>query len=249
MPDDKIKAFLDLARDIHAKKAITHRELQSLVGHINHLGKAVPPARLFMTRIVGGLRVATRKWVKVDQQLKNDLNWFIDFLETYTGHSLIVVGNPKLVIEADSCMVRGGGWCGENCYTYRYLPQFIRGWSISELETYNCLLAARVLLKGVYNQAIKIVCDNNAAVMSLSSGSARDKNILAICRAFWFLSVQQNLQFIFQHSPGSQMIVADTLSRACLSYNNAEKARNMISDKNLKWVNVLPCHTDIVKYF
>lgn len=117
------------------------------------------------------------------------------------------------------------------------------------IETYNCLIAARVLLKGISNQSVKIICDNSAAIMSLSSGSARDRNILAICRAFWYLSAKYNLRFIFQHAPGSEMTVADTLSRACLSDHNAEKAEDIIRFKKLTCLPVLLSHIDIMNYF
>lgn len=249
IPDDKIIAFLQLATQARAKKAITRRELQSLVGHVNHLGKAVPPARLFMNRMLAPLRLATKKWIKVDRHLRDDLDWFINFLRRYNGRSLILVGDPDILIEADSCMVGGGGWSGRDCYTYKYPTQSINGWSISELEAYNCLIAARVLLKGVYNRTVMVVCDNNAAIMSLSSGSARNPNILAVCRAFWFMSATYNLRFVFNHAPGSEMTIADTLSRVYLSDHNEKRAQEIITQKNLNCLPVLKCDTDILNYF
>lgn len=44
LPHDKISAFLDLAREVCNKVYISKRDLQSLFGYVNHLGKAVLPA-------------------------------------------------------------------------------------------------------------------------------------------------------------------------------------------------------------
>lgn len=44
MPHEKIQNFIELARRISLKRAVTRRELQSVIGHINHLGKVVKSA-------------------------------------------------------------------------------------------------------------------------------------------------------------------------------------------------------------
>lgn len=249
IPQDKIDAFVKIAIEARGKKTITRRNIQSIVGNINHLGKAVCPARLFMNRILALLRAMKGRYASVNDEMCKDLSWFITVLSQYNGRSLIVHGPPSVYIEADSCMIGGGGWSGSECYSYEYKPACIEGWSISELEAYNCLIAARVFLRETHDAMIQVTCDNSAAVMSLSSGAARDKNILAICRAFWFLAAQKNLRFIFVHAPGTAMVVADTLSRRALSPEHHRKAQLLIARRQFTDLHVLPEFCDIDNYF
>lgn len=249
IPRDKIDAFIQLARETRVKRFVYRKELQSIAGHINHLGKAVCAARLFMNRILGLLRAMKGRSIRVDYQLCRDLDWFVTFLPSYNGKSLIVYGPPSVYIEADSCLAGGGGWSGLDCYSYRYLTSDVKGWSISELEAYNCLLAARIFLSKKRNVSVQITCDNTAAVMSLSSGAARDKNILAVCRAFWFLAASNNLRFSFVHAPGETLTDADILSRRFLSDNDSRRADDLVKRKGLHILPVLPRFCEIDNYF
>lgn len=249
IPQQKVDSFIRLAIETKQKKFISRKEIQSIAGHVNYLGKAVCPARLFMNRILALLRSMKGRSIRISQQMCEDLNWFITFLPQYNGRSLIIHGPPAVYMEVDSSLMGGGGWCGSRCYSYRYPREYVRGWSISELETYNCLLAARIFLSDTTNTSVQIKCDNNAAVISLSAGTARDKNILAVCRAFWFLAAKNNIRFLFVHAPGATMTDADILSRRFNSLDDATKADRLISRRGFVDIHVLSHIGDIDSYF
>lgn len=120
---------------------------QSIAGHINHLSKAVRPARLFLNGILEALRNAEGAPVLVDRHYRADLRWFIEFLPDFNGRALILDHQPSAIIDADSSLVGGGAYMNQMCYAYCYLPDIARNLHISQLEALNCLIAARVVSK------------------------------------------------------------------------------------------------------
>ena len=61
------------------RKLLKKKELQLIVGMINHRGKAVDPTRLSMSRLMDS------DVIPVDDQVKADLKWFEKYLPRYNG--------------------------------------------------------------------------------------------------------------------------------------------------------------------
>lgn len=244
MPQDKIEKFLTLIEDVYNKRSISKRTMQSVLGHVNHIGKGVPSARLFINRMLASLRGAQGRYITVDAELRKDLEWFRKFLSKYNGRTLIVGDEPTVIIEADSCLTGGGGRMGDLCYAFEYPTSIASTMHISQMEALNCVVAARVFLEDSCNLCAQIVCDNEGAVASLSSGRARDMVLGAMCRAFWYFSASRNIRFKFVHRPGAEMVVADALSRRHLGPNDLSKAKAIIEGLNLRSIRVEPRHYD-----
>lgn len=247
MPREKIENFLDLIHHVGNRRSITKRTLQQILGHINHLSKAVPPARLFINRLLECLR-GTGDHIWMDERLRSDLRWFTEFLTRYNGRSLILDPTPTVTIEADSCLSGGGGRMCKECYAIQYPPSVVESLHISQLEAYNCLIAARVFLTNKSDMCVRLLCDNQGAVSCLASGRARDPVLGKISRAFWFFSAKRNIKFKFKHMPGESMGVADALSRAHLSAADAARARQIVGTLGLRYVEVGDHHC-VYDYF
>lgn len=109
IPQVKVEDFLGILADIARNEVITKTQLQSIVGKINFMGKAVKPARLFMSRVLATLRENhSNDKIPVDTPMKAHMNWFQKFLSKYNGRSMIKSGPPQKTIYADSCMTGGG---------------------------------------------------------------------------------------------------------------------------------------------
>lgn len=107
IPQAKIQQCLDVAKDIVSQKYISKKQLQSVIGLINFIGKGVAPARLFINRLLHCLRSAESTSIKVGRLIREDLNWFIRFLPDYNGRSIISTRSPTFTIEVDSCLSGG----------------------------------------------------------------------------------------------------------------------------------------------
>lgn len=234
----KICKFLELISDIRGKKWISQKSLQSLIGHVNHLSKGVQAARLFMNRLLCMLRNTLHNSTRVSHELGKDLDWFEGFLAQYNGRSMILPPEPVAQIEADSCLIGGGARLGTYCYAVKYPREIASSMHISQMEALNCLISARVLLRGWKDVCIELICDNQGATSCLASGKGRDPIILAISRAFWFISAKYNIRFWFSHMPGEMMTVADPLSRMFLSDADRIKADDVIHQHGLRLVDV-----------
>lgn len=248
IPDDKIHKFIDIIQKIKHKSHLTKRELQSLIGHINHLGKAVVPARRFMNRLLHVLRESTRITIRASEWMKRDIDWFDAFLSQYNGRSMIVCDLPCATIEADSCLSGGGARFNDLCYAFVYPVALAQNMHISQLESYNCMIAVRVFLHDQSNACFRVLCDNEATVMCMNSGRGRDPIIMATCRAVWFFAARRGLRIVFEHAPGDSMYVADTLSRQHLGAVEEEKASIMVEAMRLRYVDVSPICCDYEEF-
>lgn len=247
IPQDKIQKFLDLLNVVMGRKYISKRTMQQLIGHINHISKGVPSARFFMNRLLECLR-GSNNTIRVDERITSDLRWFLEFLTQFNGRSVINGPEPDLIIEADSCLIGGGGRMQDKCYAFKYPSEIAESMHITQLEAYNCVIAARVFLWDCQNICVKIICDNKGAVSSLSSGRARDPILCTIGRAFWFLSAKRNIKFRFEHMPGDSMCVADALSRKFISRQDELKASKIVESLRLHYLPVEEYHCDYRSY-
>ena len=100
------------------QESLARKDLQRVIGQINHLSKVVNPARLFMGRLLAALRGAGRRRIKVDRSVRADFAWFRRFLKDYNGKSIIPQLHTRRELWVDACLIGAGGTDGESCYSY-----------------------------------------------------------------------------------------------------------------------------------
>ena len=100
--------------------------------------------------------------ISLGPQAKSDIHWFLCFLGQFNGVTLIKPSVAQHVIHVDSCLQGGSGLCsGLQFYKILY-PQFLQdlGLSISSLECWNLLVAARIWLPTLSGSTVLVFCDN-----------------------------------------------------------------------------------------
>ena len=230
IPDKKLEEMRSNITDIKGCHHLTVRQMQSLIGTINHIGKAVPPARLFMCRLLESLRGAQGDHIDVTPSILADINWFDRYLRDFNGRAIITTATPSIIIEADACLTGMGAHDGRSFYSMPVSERMAQKHSISRIECINCLLAARTLLgEADKGTTVEIRCDNEATIYTYRYGRAKDSVMTACARAMWYLGASLNINFCFVHVPGVNMNVADALSRVFEGGIYVQRVNNFIN--------------------
>jgi hypothetical protein len=194
-------------------KKISKVQIQSLLGNLIYIHKAVSPARLFVNRIIALLKAAqNRGHVYVGADFKRDLHWFTAFAVLYNGFTKfnVVERNPDYTVYVDACLTGLGGRCNQEVYT---LPINADGHTIAYWEAINVLLALRTWAHLFSGKTILVFCDNAAATHIFNTARGSDKTLQAIARNIWLLAATHDINLKFEHIPGEQNCIADLLSR------------------------------------
>lgn len=249
IPQEKITAFLSLLKQVSKRKFISKTTLQSIVGSVSHLSKAVQGARLFMNRFLDCLRGVTGNRVQVSEQMLADIQWFLAFLSQYNGKTIVNDGKPHLFIEVDSCMIGAGGTDGSRAYMYKYPQAMTATFNISQLEAINCLIAVRALVdRSYHNKLVSIACDNLGAICVFQNSKGKDRVLNAVARALWYFGAANNVEFKFIHKPGTQMIIPDLLSRAHIDDLSYQRALAVIKENAFTLISISPRMHDFNNY-
>ena len=94
LPADKLSRLQAVLQATLGRRAVTKRDLQSLVGLLQHATKVVWPGRSFMQRLhvllatVGANRAANH-WIWLNQAAKADVLWWHTFTAEWNGVSVL----------------------------------------------------------------------------------------------------------------------------------------------------------------
>ena len=245
IPRKKMDEMRQTILETKVMKVMSTRQLQRVVGVINHVSKAVPPARLFMCRLLEALWGAKGAKVEVTEHMLADIKWFDKYLCDFNGKALIPDREPSKTIEADACLSGFGAHDGGSYYSTPVSEKLRESHSISRLECLNCLLSARTFIgEAERGKTVLIRCDNEATVYTYMFGRGRDSVMLACARAMWLLCATLSVNLIVQHVPGVQMQVADSLSRVFNEQTSRERAMKFVHEMSLSRVYTKPYHMD-----
>ena len=69
------------------KKQCKRKEIESLIGKLNHACYVVPAGRTFLRRLINLLRDSKRYWkcIRIPRECQLDLQWWVDFLPSWNG--------------------------------------------------------------------------------------------------------------------------------------------------------------------
>lgn len=90
---DKLQRLLQLLRDWRGKKVGLRKELESLVGLMQHASKVVCPGRIFLRHLYNLLAV-THQYkphylIRINRDAQADIEWRCCFLVDWNGVSLL----------------------------------------------------------------------------------------------------------------------------------------------------------------
>ena len=241
IPHDKVQAALDIVAKYRGARTISKRQLQSLIGTLVHVAKCVEPARIFISRLLQALRACGDRWyIRVTDDMRADLDWFLEFLGQWNGVSLVPSPDPHKTIYVDACLTGVGASDGKTAYAARVAPDVDPVNNITEIEAANIVIALHTFVTdGDAGGHILVYCDNLPSVQALTSGRAQNPVLAECARAIWMLQAKYAIKVSYSHIAGQENQVADALSRAHTSPAYHQLASEFIKTQNLTVVH--PC--------
>ena len=87
LPAEKLQRMLALVREWVGRNSCKRRELESLLGHLQHAATVVHPGRTFVRRLIELLAVVRSKgrWLRLNTSTRADLVWWLYFMEDWNG--------------------------------------------------------------------------------------------------------------------------------------------------------------------
>ena len=197
------------------EETMVSQELESLVGLLHHAAKVVAPGRSFLHRMIALLKGIRHRnhHIRLNKEFKADLQWWLTFMETWNGVSVLPPPHPSTHIASDA----SGSWgCGALCngqWFQLQWPTSCQDKHISFKELIPIVLAVMVWGHEWRGSAIHCQCDNQAVVCMLASRYSRQTDLMHLLRCLFFLEATYRLTITASHIPGRMNTLADDLSR------------------------------------
>ena len=87
LPEEKLQPILASVREWVRKKECKKRELESLLGHLQHAASVVCPGHTFVRRINELFSKAKARdcWIRLNTEIMADLYWWLHYVEKWNG--------------------------------------------------------------------------------------------------------------------------------------------------------------------
>eukprot|EP00111_Clytia_hemisphaerica_P017124 TCONS_00050701-protein len=222
LPDDKKNRLSSTIESWLVRKKCTKRDLLSLIGSLSFACKVIKPGRIFLRRLIDLSTTVSKPHyhVSIPKSVRDDLNMWFTFLKSWNGKSFMlspIVTSRSLSLSTDASFLGYGSFFQGHWFslpwpssTAQHKGQPIH---IAIRELFAIYAALTCWRRFFSNQQILIFTDNESIVSVWASGTSKDPRIMCIVRALFFLSVDINASFTFQHVAGKDNTFSDLLSR------------------------------------
>jgi len=230
IPMDKIERCNLILRNILAKNKTTVKNIQSLIGLLNFLCRAIPMGRPFIRRLIDAISGYKKQHFKLrlTRAIKQDLLTWQTFLSTHNGVSLFQQqfweDNQQLHLFTDSAGGEGRGFGAYFSGRWAY-GTWPTAWAktdilkdITFLEYFPILVAISIWGEDLVNKKVIFNSDNKAVVSILNNSTSKSKRVMILVRWFTLHCLQLNLSFKGRYIQGSRNVLADALSRLHLQH-------------------------------
>ena len=221
IPHEKLVALQDKLATACSSKKITLRRLQSLIGSLSFVCKAVPPGRAFLRRLINLTCGVRKPWhtIRLTVGAREDLEMWKKFLVNCNGSSIIpdqfwtLDCDIQLFTDASGTEGFGGFFRGE-WFQGRWPEDIIRrSLSIAWMEFFPVVVATAVWGHKLEGKRVIFRSDNESVVAIINKQSFPCPDIMHLVRIFVLQCLKYNLHFKSNHIPGIDNEISDALSR------------------------------------
>ena len=216
LPEDKLQRLVSLVSEWENKKSCTWRELESLIGTLQHASTVVLPGRSFMRRVIALLSVTKQRHyhIRLNKDFRSDICWWKSFAMHWNGASLLIHhGCETVEMTSDASGSWGcGAWHGADWFQLAWdsKSQLLQ---IAIKELIPIIIAAVVWGCRWKGQRVRARYDNSAVVAVINSRYSRDPHLMQMLRCLFFLEAYLQFRVSAIHLPGIDNELVDDLSR------------------------------------
>ena len=221
LPEDKLQRMMQIVSEWLPRKVCTRRELESLIGTLQHAAKVIRPGRSFLRRAISLLSIAKRPHhhIRLNHEFKSDLMWWKVFGSHWNGASLLVIpqATPQAMLTSDASGSWGcGAWSGSDWFQLQW-DKLSASKQITIKELVLIVIAAVIWDHSWRGHQVVSRCDNSAVVAIINSRYSREKDLMQLLRCLFFIEAHFEFHIRAIHLPGEHNVQADDLSRNRLS--------------------------------
>jgi hypothetical protein len=199
----------------HSQKT-TKQKIQSILGKLNWATQCIYGGKFFVRRLIDRMAKLKKPWHRtwITREMKNDVDWWLNFLETFNGTMPMVDIRPAAPVCIDACNVGAGGYFMGLCvYTpWKAWPE-AASLHINMKEVLALEPAAHQWAHLWRNKKIYVHTDNQAAAGIINKCMSKDPIVMDSLRRIYWLSVTYNFRLRAIYYPGKYNIIADSVSR------------------------------------
>ena len=216
--EDKVTELKSELAKWGCKSVTRKRDLQSILGKLLWVSKAVRNSRIFVGRIIAVIRSLKFQSSKttLSNEIKKDFLWWEKFLEKFSGVELIPPITVSQSVLGDAYPKGGGSWNPvKRQYFSMKFPEYMCSdeTPIHIKEFIVVLLSIRMWGKDWTGQRILILCDNDSVCDTCTYQKPRDPSLQMLLREFLYWVCSFNFQPVLQKISSSDNHFADFLSR------------------------------------
>ena len=216
LPDNKLRRLQSLLEEWKHRKSCTRRELESLIGVLQHACTVVAPGRTFLRQVIALLSVAKQPHhhIRLNAAFQSDLTWWRIFATSWNGSSLVVrADGKKAQVTTDASGTWGcGGWSGTEWFQLAWDDKSMQ-LHITVKELVPILIAVMTWGQKWRGYIVTVLCDNEAVVTILGSRYCKEPTLMHMLRVLFFAEAHYQFRLVAQHIPGTCNTLADHLSR------------------------------------
>ena len=225
LPQEKMSRLLVLLEEWAERKSSTRKELESLIGLLNHACKVVRSGRSFLRRMIDLLHSVHRAPhsktpIRINAGFRSDLAWWREFASRWNGVSFLPAPSslPAVELTTDASGSWGcGAWCGQQWFQLPW-DERAQPLSIAAKELIPIILACASW--GSHWQDCRVLChcDNKVVVACLRSRTSRDRGVMHLLRCLVFVEALCRCFLCPSYINTRRNDCADALSRDNLPY-------------------------------
>ena len=220
LPPEKLFRLRGLLQEWGDHKSSTRKELESLVGHLNHACKVVRSGRSFLRRMFDLLHTVklpshSSARMRLSRGFRSDLAWWQEFVLQWNGVSFLLPPShlPQLDMSSDASGSWGcGAWHQSRWLQVQWGPQS-QSLSITEKELVPIILACDLWGRAWQGRRVRCHCDNQVVVAYLRSRTSKNEGLMHLLRCLVFVEAQHQCHLVAEYIDTKSNHLADDLSR------------------------------------